>query len=78
MPIGGKLTFHGFWNKVKSTVLATNVLVSTIDPDVGGLDFILWQFQSQITIQHFFVDQCIWRRFQSSRHLEEKNKQKLN
>lgn len=40
-----RLTFHGFWDKVKSTILATNILVSTVDPDISGLDFILWQFQ---------------------------------
>lgn len=58
--IGWKLTFYGFWYKVQSTILATDVLIGAIDPDVSGLDFILWQFQRQIAIQHFFVDQCIW------------------
>lgn len=55
------LTFNALWNEVKCTILATNVLVSAVDPDISGLDQILWQFQRQITVQHFFVDQSIWR-----------------
>lgn len=54
------LTFDALWDKVKSTILAANIFVSAIDPDVSGLDQILRQFQRQIAIQHFFVDQSIW------------------
>lgn len=43
-------TFHCFWNEVKCTILATQMLAGAVDPDVGGLDFVFWHFQCQISV----------------------------
>lgn len=73
------VTFNGFWYKFKCTIFAAQMLAGTIDPDVSGLDFILWQFQCQVAVEDFFVDARIRRWFQCFRHLfETKRKKKAN
>lgn len=67
-----RLTFYTSWDEIKGTILATNILAGTIDPNVGGLAQVAWQVQVQVAVQDFFVNASIGGSFKGSRHLQNK------
>ena len=56
------ITFWSFWNRRQSSCLATDILSSSVDPDVSCLANVLRHRQTHIPFVHGFIRGNVWQR----------------